>query len=60
MRRIRFRAAASRIADLGTFTDAVRRVANGGSAIDSEVVGLLLGRRRHEDQLAALTARCWA
>src|SRR6188768_3242562 len=35
-----------RIADVETFTDAVRRVANGGSALDPEVVALLLGRRR--------------
>jgi DNA-binding CsgD family transcriptional regulator len=46
-----------RIADVGTLTDAVRRVANGGSALDPEVVGLLLGRRRREDPLAALTPR---
>ena len=32
-----------RIADIETFTDAVRRVASGGSALDPEVVGLLLG-----------------
>jgi DNA-binding NarL/FixJ family response regulator len=35
----------------------VRRVANGGTALDPEVVGLLLGRRRHQDPLAALTPR---
>jgi DNA-binding NarL/FixJ family response regulator len=46
-----------RIADVATFTDAVRRVANGGSALDPQVVGLLLGRRRREDPLAALTPR---
>jgi DNA-binding NarL/FixJ family response regulator len=46
-----------RIADVGTFTDAVRRVANGGSALDPQVVGLLLGRRWREDPLAALTPR---
>jgi len=46
-----------RIADIGTFTDAVRRVANGGSALDPEVVGLLLGRRRQTDSLAVLTPR---
>ena len=46
-----------RIADIETFTDAVRRVANGGSALDPEVVGLLLGRRRHEDPLAVLSPR---
>jgi DNA-binding NarL/FixJ family response regulator len=46
-----------RIADIGTFTDAVRRVANGGSALDPEIVGLLLGRRQHTDPLAVLTPR---
>src|ERR687897_1556747 len=46
-----------RIADIETFTDAVRRVAGGGSALDPEVVALLLGRRRREDPLAALTPR---
>jgi DNA-binding NarL/FixJ family response regulator len=46
-----------RIADVETFTDAVRRVAAGGSALDPEVVGLLLGRRRQEDPLAVLTPR---
>jgi DNA-binding NarL/FixJ family response regulator len=35
-----------RIVDIETFTDAVRRVASGGSALDPEVVGMLLGRRR--------------
>jgi DNA-binding NarL/FixJ family response regulator len=46
-----------RIADVETFVDAVQRVANGGSALDPEVVALLLGRRRREDPLAALTRR---
>jgi DNA-binding NarL/FixJ family response regulator len=46
-----------RVADVATFTDAVRRVANGGSALDPEVVSLLLGRRRREDPLAVLTPR---
>jgi DNA-binding NarL/FixJ family response regulator len=46
-----------RVTDVETFADAVRRVANGGSALDPEVVGLLLGRRRHEDPLAVLTPR---
>ena len=46
-----------RIADVETFTDAVRRVASGGSALDPKVVGMLLGRRRREDPLAALTPR---
>jgi DNA-binding NarL/FixJ family response regulator len=46
-----------RIADVETFTDAVRRVASGGTVLDPEVVGMLLGRRRREDPLAALTPR---
>jgi DNA-binding NarL/FixJ family response regulator len=46
-----------RIADVETFTDAVQRVAGGGSALDSEVVGVLLGRSRREDPLAALSPR---
>jgi DNA-binding NarL/FixJ family response regulator len=46
-----------RIADIETFTDAVQRVASGGSALDPEVVGMLLGRRRRDDPLAALTPR---
>jgi DNA-binding NarL/FixJ family response regulator len=46
-----------RVADVATFTDAVQRVADGGSALDSEVVGLLLGRRGREDPLAVLTTR---
>src|ERR687898_814694 len=46
-----------RVADVDTFTDAVRRVAKGGSALDPEVVALMLGRRRREDPLATLTPR---
>jgi len=46
-----------RVADVESFTDAVRRVADGGSALDPEVVGLLLGRRRREDPLAPLSPR---
>jgi len=46
-----------RIADVESFIDAVRRVANGGSALDPEVVGLLLGRRHRADPLAALSPR---
>src|SRR3954471_7795323 len=46
-----------RISDVDTFTAAVRRVANGGSALAPEVVALLLGRRRREDPLESLTAR---
>jgi DNA-binding NarL/FixJ family response regulator len=46
-----------RVADIDRFTDAVRRVAAGGSALDPEVVSQLLGRSRRDDPLGALTAR---
>jgi DNA-binding NarL/FixJ family response regulator len=46
-----------RVADIDTFADAVRRVAGGGSALDPEVVSMLLGRRRRQDPLDALTGR---
>ena len=46
-----------RVADVESFTDAVRRVADGGSALDPEVVSTLLGRRRCDDPFAALTPR---
>jgi DNA-binding NarL/FixJ family response regulator len=46
-----------RVADVDSFTDAVRRVAGGGSALDPEVVALLLGRRRREDPLHSITPR---
>ena len=46
-----------RVADVDSFTDAVRRVAGGGSALDPEVVARLLGRRRREDPLEVLSPR---
>src|SRR4051794_39051811 len=46
-----------RVTDLERFTDAIRRVADGGSALDPEVVSQMLGRRRVEDPLAELTPR---
>jgi DNA-binding NarL/FixJ family response regulator len=46
-----------RVTDVDRFVDAVRRVADGGSALDPEVVSHLLGRRRREDPLAELTPR---
>ena len=46
-----------RVAEVDRFIDAVRRVADGGSALDPEVVSQLLGRRRHEDPLDQLTPR---
>jgi DNA-binding NarL/FixJ family response regulator len=47
-----------RIGDVEGFTDAVARVAAGGSALDPEVVGRMLGRRRSSGgPLEELTAR---
>jgi DNA-binding NarL/FixJ family response regulator len=46
-----------RVADVAEFTAAVRRVAAGGTVIDSEVIAQLLGRRRRGDRLEALTPR---
>src|SRR3954452_21047981 len=46
-----------RVADFAGFADAVRRVAEGGSAIDPTVVSGMLGRRRRNDPLDTLTAR---
>jgi DNA-binding NarL/FixJ family response regulator len=46
-----------RVADIDGFVDAVRRVAEGGSVIDPEIVAHLVGRRRRRDPLAALTPR---
>jgi DNA-binding NarL/FixJ family response regulator len=46
-----------RISDVSDFVDAVRRVANGGSAIDPKIVSTLLQRRRNDDPLARLTPR---
>jgi DNA-binding NarL/FixJ family response regulator len=46
-----------RVGDVDAFTDAVARVASGGSALDPEVVGRMLGRRRHRGPLAELTPR---
>jgi DNA-binding NarL/FixJ family response regulator len=45
-----------RVADVDAFVDAVRRVGQGGSALDPEVVSLMLGRRRDEP-LSDLTPR---
>jgi DNA-binding NarL/FixJ family response regulator len=46
-----------RVADIERFIDSVRRVGEGGSALDPEVVSHLLGRRRENDPLEELTAR---
>ena len=42
---------------MADFTDAVRRVGSGGSAIDPEVARLLLDRRRRHDPVGALSVR---
>jgi DNA-binding NarL/FixJ family response regulator len=46
-----------KVGDLGVFTDAVRRVADGGSALDPDVVARLVGRRRRSSPLDTLTKR---
>jgi DNA-binding NarL/FixJ family response regulator len=46
-----------RVADIDEFLDAVRRVADGGTALDPEVVRQLLARSRQADPLAQLTPK---
>jgi len=46
-----------RVADVAEFTEALARVAAGGTALDPEVVGQLLGAGRHARGLAGLTPR---
>jgi DNA-binding NarL/FixJ family response regulator len=46
-----------RISDVKEFIGAVRRVANGGSAIDPIIVSTLLSKRRSNDPLVGLTRR---
>jgi len=46
-----------RITDTDEFVAAVRRVADGGSALDPTIVSTLLSRRRSNDPLAQLTPR---
>jgi DNA-binding NarL/FixJ family response regulator len=46
-----------RISDVKEFVAAVRRVAEGGSAIDPVIVSTLLSRRRSDDPLETLTPR---
>ena len=46
-----------RISDVDDFLGAVRRVANGGSAVDPNIVSTLLARQRDDDPLAVLTPR---
>ena len=46
-----------RVSDVDEFRAAVRRVAEGGSALDPTVVSQLVGRRRRDDPLGELTPR---
>ena len=46
-----------KVGDLATFTDAVRRVAHGGSALDPDVVARLVGRKRRASPVDDLTRR---
>jgi len=46
-----------RVADVGDFVEALRRVADGGTALDPEVVSQLLSRARRRDPLARLSPR---
>ena len=45
-----------RVGDMQRFTDAIRRVGEGGSALDPEVVSQMVGRKR-DDPLAELSPR---
>jgi DNA-binding NarL/FixJ family response regulator len=46
-----------RVGDVEAFVDAVARVAAGGSALDPEIVGRMLGRRRRESPVDRLSPR---
>jgi DNA-binding NarL/FixJ family response regulator len=46
-----------RVSDIGEFAAAVRRVGEGGSALDPTIVSQLVGRRRKDDPLDDLTPR---
>src|SRR4051794_25411776 len=46
-----------RVGDVDAFIDAVRRVAQGGSALDPEIVARMLGRRRSNGPLDTLSPR---
>jgi DNA-binding NarL/FixJ family response regulator len=46
-----------RVSDVDQFLSAVRRVGEGGSALDPEIVSRLVGRRRRQDPVAELTPR---
>jgi DNA-binding NarL/FixJ family response regulator/class 3 adenylate cyclase len=46
-----------RVADIPEFVAAVKRVGEGGSALDPSVVSQLVGRRRQDDPISQLTPR---
>jgi DNA-binding NarL/FixJ family response regulator len=46
-----------RVGEVAAFTDAVGRVARGGSALDPEIVGRMLGRRRRDTLVDRLSPR---
>ena len=46
-----------RVSDVNEFADAVRRVGDGGSALDPTIVSQLVGRRRGDDPIDQLTPR---
>jgi DNA-binding NarL/FixJ family response regulator len=46
-----------RVSDVNEFCAAVKRVAEGGSALDPTVVSQLVGRRRRDDPVSELTPR---
>lgn len=46
-----------KVGDMGLFTDAVRRVADGGSVLDPDVVARLVGRKRKASPVDGLTPR---
>jgi DNA-binding NarL/FixJ family response regulator len=46
-----------RVANVAEFTDAVTKIAGGGTALDPEVVSGLLNASRHASALSTLTAR---
>ena len=46
-----------KVGDMGMFADAVRRIADGGSVLDPDVVARLVGRKRKTSPLDDLTPR---
>jgi DNA-binding NarL/FixJ family response regulator len=46
-----------RVSDLDQFVEAALRITKGGSVLDPEVVGLMLGRRRKRSKISELTPR---